>query len=172
MESITLKEIAGHLPDVEILITNYKCDYVGIERAKVNGHYFINDDIYLTYVGGSTGKKLGTDCKLILNNLSMLIQEIEHNGEKLIPIVEMIKELSLFDLSKCEFELSEEEDDLYFVNAHEDGRIIDWLSFDGNLFEHERVQHECFELLNKYHLDWKYNLIGRGLALNKKDYEK
>jgi len=103
MEKLTLKEIAGYLPDVEILILNHKCDYVGIEIAKVNGHYFIGEDIYLTYEGGSTGKKLGTECKLILLGLEMLTKTIVHHGVEIIPIHELEKKFTHFDFQFTDY---------------------------------------------------------------------
>jgi len=61
--------------NVELEILNYKCDYVGIKRAKSNGYYFLNDKLYITYEGGSTGKSL-VDCKPILSPLSDLKNNI------------------------------------------------------------------------------------------------
>lgn len=78
-----------HIPQIayglEIQILNSKCDYVGIERAVVNGHYYIGDVLYLKYEGGSTGKSQN-ECKLILRPMSDLNNMIEINGFKFIPI--------------------------------------------------------------------------------------
>lgn len=140
MESITLKEIAGHLPDIEILITNYKCDYVGIEKAKVNGYYLINNDIYSTYVGGSTGKKLGTDCKLILNNLSMLTQD--ENFEMYLDLCDCL------EMVRCDSLIEALQNNSYYAIDIQKHKLLE-------------------EWMYKNHFDWKYNLLGRGLAIDK-----
>lgn len=54
---LELKHLAPYLPyQLEIEISNYKCDYVGIKRAVANGFYFIGDSLHITYKGGSSGK--------------------------------------------------------------------------------------------------------------------
>jgi hypothetical protein len=91
MELEIEKSILQHIINgVEIEILNYKSDYVGIQYAKANGHYYLNGELYITYDGGSTGKSLN-DCRLLLLNLSDLTKEIEHNGEKFVPILEILK---------------------------------------------------------------------------------
>lgn len=82
---LTLEHLAGYLPyGLAIEILDYKRDYVGIHYSKVNGHYFIGDELYLTYEGGSTGKSMQS-CKPILRPLSDLTKEIEVGGEKIVP---------------------------------------------------------------------------------------
>jgi hypothetical protein len=81
------KEILQHVVNgVEIEITNYECDYVGIKKAKANGYYFIDDKLHVTYEGGSTGKSVN-EFKLILRPLSDLITEIniDFDDEKFTP---------------------------------------------------------------------------------------
>lgn len=148
MEKFTLKEIAGHLPDVEILILNYKCDYVGIERAKVNGHYFIGEDIYLTYVGGSTGKKLGTDCKLILRSIEMLTKTIVHNGVEIIPC-DFIFPSDEFD-KLINYSSKKYAED--FINAKDPLKLC--------------YEYSYWQKLYELHFDI-HNLIERGLAVSK-----
>jgi len=169
MEKITLKEISGYIPDVEILILNYKCDYVGIERAKVNGHYFIGEDIYLTYVGGSTGKKLGTDCKLILHSLEMLTETIVHNGVEIIPIVELAK-INYPDHKDYTFELNENLCLVEIIGITNKtfgfNKLGDFWSLEGIRSVGISKQLKLFELLHELNFDL-YGLLDRNLAIDK-----
>jgi len=120
--------------------------------------------------------------KPILRPLSDLTKPIEMNGERFVPIIEIIKTLSLFDLSQCTFESEHyTEEDGCYVNAQINGRVIDSIVFCGNIFECMNndesfsiynPQHEALDLLNKYHFDWKYNLIEAGLAVDINTLEK
>jgi len=84
---LELKHVAPYLPyDLGIKILNYKCDYVGIKESIVNGYYFIGYSLYLTYKNGGTGKSIN-ESKIILRPLSDLTKEIEHNGEKFVPLL-------------------------------------------------------------------------------------
>lgn len=182
MEKLTLKEIAGYshtdlkftCPErynfggmiTDLKEVNLKCVYEGwIMFKEVPGFYPIEH------------------FKPILYNLEMLTKLINHNGFEIIPIVEMIKELSLLDLSGLDFKFGHDHsDNTFWVNAESNGtvmgngRVIDCLFYDGNVFrmmDNDGAmnilshQQEGFELLNKYHFDWKYNLIERGLAIDK-----
>ena len=76
---LELKELSPYLPyGLQIKILNHKCDYVGIEYAKVNGFYFIGDSLHLTYEGGSTGKDVSL-FKPILRPISDLTDEMAIN---------------------------------------------------------------------------------------------
>lgn len=175
MEKLTLKEIAGYLPySLEFIYNNdspvEKNKWLLVSLGKrQNGN-----DFFAKAEREDYKNQINTTISLIkplLYPLEMLTKTIVHNGVEIIPMIEMIKELSLYNLSKCEFELSGFEDDIFYVNAHDGGRVIDWLSFDGNIFELDgktlNPQYEAFELLNKYHFDWKYDLIISGKAIDK-----
>lgn len=73
MNELTLEVLVPYLPyGLKINILNYKCDYVGIEYAIANGYYIMNNEFYITYDGGSTGKGVN-DFKPILRPLSEAI---------------------------------------------------------------------------------------------------
>lgn len=93
---LDLKYILPYAPyNVGIKILNHKCDYVGIEHSTINGYYFLGGSLHITYEGGSTGKSI-QDFKLVLRPLSDLTKEIEHNGEKFVPLYRLIKEDKAF----------------------------------------------------------------------------
>ena len=90
--------------------------------------------------------------KPILYDLSYLTKEIEHEGEKIIPMVYFIKKTSLFDLSKCTFEVYEDDGEVY-VNAHDGDRVIDSIFYDGNIFWSSKLLdiHEGYRPANPQH---------------------
>jgi len=93
-------EILQHVINgVEIEILNYKSDYVGIQYAKTNGYYYLSNDLYITYEGGSTGKFLDS-CRLILRPLSDLTNENTIEFYKLDSI-----DLELIDINEWTEEL-------------------------------------------------------------------
>ncbi len=80
MEQLTIKEIAPYLPyDLEVL---YKDRFV--TDLTIHTINFI----------------LKEDCKLVLRPLSDLTKEIEHNGERFVP---MIKLAELFEMNTIEY---------------------------------------------------------------------
>ena len=90
MEKLDLKHILQHvIQGVKIEILNYKCDYVGIQYAKSNGYYFLNNELHITYEGGSTGKSLKS-CKLILKPLSDLLK-----FKELFDVVSTVKQFQI-----------------------------------------------------------------------------
>lgn len=96
--------------------------------------------------------------KPILYNLSYLTKEIEHEGEKIIPIVEILKKASVFDLSGCEFGINEEDETIY-VDAYRYGRLIDAILYDSNVFimnKEEKYfppQKDLNEMLLEFHIN-------------------
>lgn len=99
-------------------------------------------------------------CKISLHlwDLSYLTKEIEHDGERIIPMVYFIKKTSLFDLSKCTFEVYEDDGEVY-VNAHGD-RVIDSIFYDGNIFWSSKLLdiHEGYRPANPQHT-WQEMLL-------------
>lgn len=100
----------------------------------------------------------------ILYPLEFLTKEIEHEGETIIPIVEILKQASLLDLNGCKFDIydDEEEDNGIYVNAEDEhGRVIDAIFYDGNIFqkmhgygfEPVNPQRELQEMLYRYHFN-------------------
>lgn len=85
-DKILLKELLPHVINrAEIIILNHQNDYVGINRAKANGYYFLGKDVHVTYEGGSTGKSV-SEFKLMVRPLWLLTKEITHNGETFVPV--------------------------------------------------------------------------------------
>lgn len=117
------------------------------------------------------------DVKLVALPLSDLTKEIEVDGGKIVPIVQLLKKISLCDLSNCKFEYGFDDNE-YWVNAYVNdsySKLCDSLIFDGNIFNVLNndegysllnPQHEALDVLSKYHFDWKYNLIPKGLAID------
>lgn len=123
------KQILQHVInkcDVEIL--NYKCDYVGVQFSKANGYYFLNEELHITYDGGSTGKSL-KEIKLILRPLSDLTREIEVNGEKFVPLTELLK-LSNFDVEKMnereQLEFLDSFTNTLFMTFDDGQKLLEW----------------------------------------------
>ncbi len=185
-EKLTLKELAGHLPwetkvlrvyNNEILLLHGISGKNTIEATKT----VLGIEYSALLAFGDTNISDDEEFKLLLRPTSDLTKPITHNGETFVPIVEILKELSLYNLSGCIFEYGydgEGSDNDFWGNAYNnDGyqKLIDSITFDGNIFKAMNndesyssinPQHETLELLNKYHFDWKYNLIERGLAVN------
>jgi len=141
-DQLQLHEIVWYLPyGLQIKILNHKSDYVGIEYAKVNGYYFIADQLHVTYEGGSTGKDVSI-FRPVLRPLSDLEREITTiRGENIVPIEWM--------------------EDFYDThNFHDQCRqLMDdnrWL----NHLDYLVVQH-----LFEWHFDVR-DLIGRNLAVS------
>lgn len=136
-DQLQLHEIAGYLPyGLRIKILNHECDYVGIEYAEVNGHYFIGDSLHLTYVGGSAGKD-GSVCKPILRPMSDLLKP-EWN-----------------ELSQ-DLDLDYRNPSGWGVDMQKDGNTIHW-GLTG-IFD-------VCDRLSKHHFDFK-DLIGQGKAIS------
>ncbi|WFB67049.1 hypothetical protein [Chryseobacterium sp. WX] len=104
-------------------------------------------------------RKDSFDWKAILYDLSYLTKEIEHEGERIIPMVYFIKKTSLFDLSKCTFEVYEDDGEVY-VNAHDGDRVIDSIFYDGNIFWSSKLLdiHEGYRPANPQHT-WQEMLL-------------
>jgi hypothetical protein len=86
---LELKNILNHVINECIIeVLNYKCDYVGIQYSNANGYYYLNNELHITYDGGSTGKSL-KEIKFLLRPLSDLTKEIDVNGEKFVPKLEL-----------------------------------------------------------------------------------
>lgn len=141
MEKLTIKEkkilqaIKQHVAyGAPIEILNYQQDYVGIQYSKANGYYMLAGDIYVTYDGGSTGRSVKDFC-FLLRPLSSLTEEIEHNGERFVPI-ERLRSYG------------------FVFNEYYEGDFSDW-----SMWSYEVATH-----LFEWHLD-VFGLIDRGLAL-------
>jgi hypothetical protein len=113
--------------------------------------------------------------KPLLHPLPDIIKEIIYKGNTVVPLVQILARISLLDLSECEFEVGEFANKYWVKASTKEGKHMDSLSFDGNLFtsanndesfSFTNPQHEALVMLNMFHFDWKYNLIEKGLALD------
>ena len=116
------------------------------------------------YCDGTRYGRTFQEVKPILYDISYLTKEIEHEGNQITPIIEIIKQASLLDLNGCAFDIydDEEEDNGIYINAEDEhGRVIDSLFYDGNIFQKMHVygfdpvnpQRELQEMLLRYHLN-------------------
>jgi len=178
MESITLKEIVGYLP--------YKLKVKSVD-------IFENDPIFELGLETTSNIKgvvsidwvLRDNFKPLLYPLSMLTQEIEHNGEKIIPIVELAK-IALGDNYEKNHLTVINDDKFATLSMHstpffEKAKYIIFRfdeiqkSFTLNVFDYEfkpittysvKNQLQMFEKLYEWHFD-VHGLIERGLAIDK-----
>lgn len=101
------------------------------------------------------------ECKPILYDLSHLTKEIEHEGKKFQVIKEILNQASVYDLTDCIFEINEDDENVY-IDAYKNGRLIDALHYDGNVFimnrddKYHPPQLELHDILLKYH----FNVFG------------
>jgi len=155
----TIKEIAPYLPyGLEVIILNYKSDYVGIKKSFINGFYFIKNNPHFTYVGGSTGKSFD-DCKFIMRPLSDLTLPCLEDGK--IPLVELGK--IAFPNSEWHLDSNVVESDTgmwFLFNEDSNG-----FSVDGTVSNYVPNQFQLFQKLFEWHFDI-FGLIEEGLAID------
>jgi len=155
MKKPTLEEIAIYLPyGLEIEIHNYKSDYVGIKRAKVNGHYFIGSNLYLKYEGGSTGKSY-PESSIILRPMSDIDKEIEVDGEKFVP----------FEILNLEHTFFLSEDCKKFGDGTVEEWCLDELDEEFSYWKLEWLPHRIIQKLASWFFDIN-NLIEQGKAID------
>jgi len=94
MKTLELKHLSAYLPyEVTARIEDYQRDYVGREFDKIIGIHQWDKSGQLWCVITEGGAKPSLDrIKLQLRPLSQLSKEIEHNGDRFVPI-EKIKEM-------------------------------------------------------------------------------
>lgn len=143
---------------------DYKLGYLSdfcFNDGEFTGAIKITDKIYYDVEEG--------DFEIILRPLSDLIKEIDHNGEKIIPIVELAKLTHIKENHIAEISQS--------VKGTCDGVKYSFGFYNGS-FWMKRLrgtkwvdnavfnQDELFDKLNEYHFDWKYDLIKKKLAID------
>ncbi|MDA3614693.1 hypothetical protein [Polluticaenibacter yanchengensis] len=168
---LTINHLAKRMPYGLIGLSKYDTMYKLNTYSNMSGRGIENRTI---------ASFLDEQIKPILFPLSALTQEITVNGETFVPIVKILKRTSLIDLSKCEFEIYIEDNEIY-VNAHLNRRIIiDSMYYDYNLFFHmensrnykaTNPQSEPQNILLELHIDTD-DLIGQGLAISVFDLPK
>jgi len=107
--------------------------------------------------------------KPILRPLSDLIKEIEINGEKIVPIIELAKLTHIKDNHIAEISQS--------VKGECDGVKYSFGFYNGSFWMRRLrgkkwvvndvfSQDELFEKLDEWHFDWRYDLIKNELAID------
>ena len=155
---LTLEHLAGYLPYG--LKVQWSDGRTSLVNPYLDEDYRQNNEIGLFIVLFAIEKEL--KLKLILRNLSDLTKEIEHNGERFVPIVELLK-LKFPDrpkegaYSKIEFETEGWPRAFYTFSAAHDIIIH---TFD--------LKNEPFWIIQKLY-EWKFDLHGlidAGLAVD------
>lgn len=181
-EELEFKDIACYLPyGLEIEYTN-AMDYT--DNYTIDGAQVDAMGVVWVY-SKKKSLPLIDEFNLKLRPFSQLTEEIEHGGKTFVPIVELMQ-MCFVDvyLEKNEHEVRIISDDNhgeyygckavdYFPteNDRKDfGFSFDISHFtftcDGSLLTVN--QFKLVEKLNEWHFDWKYDLICRGLAVEKK----
>lgn len=141
---LKLKHIAPYLPyELNCEILDYQSDYVGIQYATIKGYYILGNEVYYNFSNGrQNAGKLPSQFKVFLRPLSDFIKEIDHHGEKFVPIdkIESINPTTK-DTNPCV------------------------IMYDGSL---EMQYYQNYELLFKWHFD-VFGLIKKGLAVDIKN---
>lgn len=138
MESITLKEIAGYLP--------YELQIKGNDKVVGKMVCEISFESPIVTIGAVLRNNF---YKPILYPLSMLTQEIEHNGGKFIPLVKYVESLA----EPCE--------------DFDPDNLTDFESAVLSMLTNYEMRHQIdLEFLQEHHFDYQ-DLIGRGIAIDK-----
>ena len=109
------------------------------------------------------------NCKLILRPLSDLTKEIEHNGEKFVPIIELclMREIMSKSTNRNIFTVGIEHGDKYVAHFHNHVFFLDaeFMSFHSDTNQSCDHQYEMFEKL----FEWHFNVfdLPKHLWINK-----
>lgn len=178
MEKLEIKHLAPYLP-YDLKEINYTAKKHGLIETPLIG--VVNANNILTFVDGKA------EGKILLRPLTDLFKEIEHNGEKFIPIREIFRMQPFVGYAE-EYELSDwyirfydwhkvKDEENYWQLDFYSG-IDDMTGFDNFTFKltrHDKGESPTvapilnqlmlFEKLFEWHFD-VYGLIGKGLAIN------
>lgn len=168
MEKLELKHIAPYLPyGVKCEILNYKSDYVGEQYGIITGYYWYAGEPHYMFKDRNVAGKDSTLFKPFLRPLSQLTQEIEHNGEKFTPIVELLK-------IKYKDKLVEDKNSRYNdIEYSNEGYARAWFKIRAQLnimipdFNIDQLPYFLFQKLIEWHFD-VFGLIDKGLAVELK----
>ena len=188
---LELKHLAPYLPyDLKCKYLFNTCSGKIIEQkiftlTEINKSslwkYWTRDETFTNQIGCAGMGFRSCDFKPILRPLSDLIKEIEVNGEKFVPIIELAKycynkifnEIPILD----DHELLSEGDSCGLISYYENERISLTHDKDDRFYSFtfyisgEELKVNQFELFNKlfeWHFDI-YNLIENGLAISYND---
>lgn len=180
---LEIHHVAKRLPyGLKAEMLNYKSDYVGQRYDTLVGvHQWDKNSQYWSALTIHGSKPNLQDIKPLLFPLGSLTETIQIKGKEFIPIIEILKKASLFDLSDCTFDVYEVDNSIY-VNAENKDRTIDSLCYDFNIFysmdndlgyNPTNPQSELQDLLLEFHFDLPHeNLIEKGLAVSVFDLDK
>jgi len=160
MEKLELKHLSAYLPYRLKVSNNSFPDDINIITGLRDEKYFI--DIQSKYAYGDI-----ENCKPILRPLSDITKEIEVNGDKFVPIIELAKLYHTLGSLITHFS-GVRNDGIYGiqVNCH--------IENDDRRFSYYQLKNEEFILSNTYEeiqklLSWHFdifNLIEKGLAID------
>lgn len=128
-----LRIYSAYLPyDVQYTTESFPDEYhhiVGLDKTHLgNERFFVSRPNNITYAVGL--KQL----KPVFYSMDMLTQPIKHKGKTVTPIIELLDQASLYDLSDCEFEINIEDEEIY-IDAYNGGRLVDAMFYNGNIFK-------------------------------------
>lgn len=177
-KELTLEHLSGYLPyGLKAEMLDYKSDYVGRQYDVIIGvhQWSKNGDWCLLTDGGS--KPSFNHIKPILRPLTDLTKEIEVNGEKFVPIIELAKisEKRFSKLIECEENesgyfvgfIGTDEQRFSFVYFHKTKSFLLHSSITTSIGNsvYPANQLEMFNKLYEWHFDI-HNLIEQGLAID------
>lgn len=161
MDNLTIEHLSAYFPyGLKAEMMDYKSDYVGKKYDEIIGvHQWDKNGQYWSVltVGGS---KPNIDrIKPLLRPLSDLIKEIDHKGEKFVPIDELRKMSDVPYSESFRFE----DDGFKFTTEvmHSEYGTHQWIDYDFN----SNNQYEMYSRLFEWHFD-VFGLIDKGLAID------
>lgn len=169
---LEIKHIAPYLPyglKVDLLYSEYHEAQTGVElyrietgktkstNWKVDPYVIVGDiECEINYI------------KPLLHPLSKLTEEIEHNGETIVPLV-VISEIIGYSIYECAqgYWGWGDNDQGYEVEITKDLNFVVWYDEIGEkIYRKEPISHECITKLLELHFDI-YGLLDNGLAKQK-----
>lgn len=170
---LKLNGILSYLPyglkfikqDTGIVVTAIGCD------MGMNGEIYFCFD-HIKNPEGLSGANIGGNIMPLLRPMSDIGKPMMHNGEEIVPLVELLK-ISASDMIERgdwkvdDFEVvGDEVRFLYLIFRHVADGVFGWrYDFDTNGTRVARGQSEMRELLHQLHFDY-YGFIDLGLARN------
>jgi len=181
MKTLELKHLSAYLPyDLDVVCIDKGVTYFGkqisIHSFRIRKN-FISNNYQLVYENEGVNIK---DIKPLLRPLSQLTQEIEHNGERFVPMIEIVKMIEPYyvkiDESTSDFNVINKcigKDRVYqlrYKNNYNNQGEISMLNFHENekcLWHSDRIiPIKCHDKLFEWHFDI-YGLIENNLAIEK-----
>lgn len=162
---LELKHITPYLP-------------YGLKGKSSSGNFFYMDVNYNMLGSGIEKRSIETwisdEYKPILHPISDIVKEIELNGEKFVPIIELAKisdsDFNIVDSTKTKYGLFgvkyyDKDNELIVFAYHSDIHSFAISFCDNNYILIAGHQLECFQKLAEWHIDI-FGLIDAGLAID------